>query len=48
MRHWDDLIVSVADAQWQKVAMIVARALRYAHLELTAETIGARVEALVA
>jgi hypothetical protein len=44
----DDLIVSIADAQWQKVAMIVAGALRYGHLELTAETTRARLEALVA
>jgi hypothetical protein len=44
----DDLIVSVADAQWQKAAMIAARASRCGHLELTAETSGARVEALVA
>lgn len=44
----DDLIVSVVDAQWQKVEIIVARTLRYGLLELTAETTGARVEALVA
>jgi hypothetical protein len=45
----DELIESVAGPQWQKVAMIVARTLRtYRYLELAPETVGARVEALVA
>jgi hypothetical protein len=45
----DDLIVSVAGTHWQKMAMIVARTMRtYGHLELAPETIGARVESLVA
>ncbi|HEY2663654.1 MAG TPA: DUF3658 domain-containing protein, partial [Candidatus Binataceae bacterium] len=45
----DDLIVSCAASQWQRVAMIVAKTSRtYRHLELPPETIGARMEALVA